>query len=267
MRREEGIDPSGARVVITGASSGIGAAAAPLFAAAGAEVHLVARRAERLAEVVAACEADGGVAHAHAVDVTDRAALFALAEQLEAEGGCDVAIANAGVMDLQPLLDQDWAPIQRQLDVNLCGVVHTLQAFGRGMRERGRGVLMPVSSILAVQALPRYAAYCASKAAVGALADALRMELAGTGVAVVHVLPGATATELHSHMSEGQVPETTRNATRVPPEQVARAMLDAVRRPRATVLCDGRARVLYWGKRLFPGLVGRAVARATRPKD
>jgi NADP-dependent 3-hydroxy acid dehydrogenase YdfG len=155
---------SDARVLVTGASSGIGAAAARAFAEAGARLHLVARRADLLAEVAEQCRQLGAPeAHAHALDVRDRAGVFALAEDLEARGGCDVAIANAGVMQLGPLLDMPFEDIARQIDVNLYGVVHVLQAFGRPMRARGAGVLMPVSSVVAVQTLPHYAAYCASK--------------------------------------------------------------------------------------------------------
>ncbi len=260
-----GLDPRGARVLLTGASSGIGAAAALAFARAGARLHLVARRRDRLAAVTDACRALGAEAHAHVLDVRDRPALFALADALEPTGGVDVAIANAGVMSLGPLLDLTWDELSPQLDVNLNGLIHTLQAFGRGMRARGRGVLMPVSSVLAVQSLPSYGPYCASKFGVQAVADALRWELRGTGVEVVHVLPGATATELHAHMDPARVPKTTRQAVRVPPEQVAACMVRAVRRPRANVLCDTRARLLWTGRRLVPWLVDAVVGRVTRP--
>jgi len=245
----------GASVVITGASSGIGAAAARAFASAGAQVHAVARRLDRLE---ALANEQPGITP-HALDVTDRDAVFALAEQVK----CDVAVANAGVMSLGSFLDMPWEAIERQMDVNFDGLVHTLQAFGRQMRDRDDGILMPVSSIVSVQALPSYAAYCASKYAVRALAEALRMELRGTGVHVVHVLPGATATELHSHMDPSQVPATTKNRKRVPPEQVARKMVAAARRPRPTVLCDAPARALYWAKRATPGLVEALVTRVT----
>ncbi len=249
-------DLESSSVLVTGASSGIGAATARAFARAGADVHAVGRRIERLD----ALALEHPSIRAHRVDVTDRAAVFALASEID----CDVAVANAGVMQLGSFLDMPWEDIERQMKVNFDGLVHTLQAFGRGMRERGDGVLVPVSSIVSIQAFPAYAAYCASKFAVRAVAEALTMELKGTGVSVVHVLPGATRTELHGHMDPAAIPEATRRRKRVPPEQVADAIVAAVRRPRATVLCDGPARMLYWGKRVAPGLVEAVVARATR---
>ena len=258
------MDVKGARIVITGASTGIGRAAAIAFAEAGGHIHLIARRTALLEKVADVCRASGVEAHVHTADVRDREAIMAIADEVEALGGADVAIANAGVMALRPFLDMDWADVERQINVNLYGVIHVMQAFGRHMRRRDRGVLMPVSSILAEQALPRYSVYCASKFGVRAVADALAMELRGTGVEVVHVLPGATDTELHSHMDPSDLPRTTREAKRVPPQQVARAMVKAVRRPRQNVLCDGRARLIYWGKRLVPGLVSALVKQATR---
>jgi short-subunit dehydrogenase len=256
------VELTGARVAITGASSGIGEAAALSFAAAGAHVHLAARRTERLVAVAEQCRALGVEATAHTVDVRDANAVDEWAAEVESIGACSVAIANAGVMWLGPLLDMPVDELRHQYDVNVHGVLNTLQAFGRPMRERGRGILMPVSSVLAVAALPRYAAYCGSKHAVRAMATSLRLELTGTGVDVVHVLPGATESEIHAHMDESRLPASTREATRVPASQVANAMVRAARHPKAEVLCDGQGRLLYWAMRLVPALVEAVLPRA-----
>ena len=248
----------GAHVAITGASSGIGEAAARAFAASGARVYAIARRAERLDALAAEVPGVEPVV----LDVTDRHAVFRFA----AGHRCDVAIANAGVMQLGPFLDMPWEDIERQLSVNLAGLIHTLQAFGRPMRERGDGVLMPVSSIVGVQALPFYSAYCATKFGVAGLARSLHMELRGSGVDVVHVLPGATATELHGHVDPAHIPPSTRRRKRVPAEHVARAMVAAARRPRPVVLCDRPARALYFARRVAPWLVDAVIGRATRPR-
>lgn len=250
--------------MITGASSGIGWAAALAFASVGAHVHLVARRNDRLASLVALCEEAGGSAQAHGLDVTQRDAIFELAKSLDDAGGCDVVIANAGVMTLSPLLEADIDEVRRQFDVNVFGVLNTLQAFGPGMVARGRGVLMPVSSVVSIQSLPHYGAYCGTKFAVRAMADALYMELRGTGVDVVHVLPGATESELHTHMAAGKLPRATRQAKRVPAAHVARAMLKAAHHPRRVVLCDWRARLLYWGQRWLPGTVDWVIGKVTK---
>ena len=252
------------RVLITGASSGIGRAAAFAFAKEGAELHLVARREEPLNKTAAACRDMGVEATAHVLDVRDRDGIFALADTLEERGGCDVAIANAGVMQLGPLLDMDFDDVERQFEVNVYGVIHVLQAFGRTMVKRGSGVLMPVSSVVSIQSLPKYGAYCGTKFGVRAIADALDMELRGTGVKVAHELPGATQSELHAHMDPDAMPKATRQAKRVPAEQVARVMVKAAKRPRPVVLCDWRARLLYWGQRLYPGLVHWTVKTITK---
>jgi len=254
----------GKRVLITGASSGIGRAAALAFAQEGCEVHLVARRLELLEDVAEQCQKLGSSAQVHALDVRKRDDIFALADTLEATGGCDIAIANAGVMQLGPLLEMEFSDVERQFEVNVYGVVHILQAFGRHMVRRGSGVLMPVSSIVSVQSLPKYGAYCATKFGVRAIADALEMELRGTGVKLAHVLPGATQSNLHAHMPPNDMPKATRQAKRVPAEQVARAMVKAAIRPRSVVLCDWRARLLYWGQRFVPGLVHWTIKQITK---
>jgi short-subunit dehydrogenase len=256
------VELTGARVAITGASSGIGEAAALAFAGAGAHVHLAARRTERLEAVAERCRALKVEATAHTVDVRDTDAVARWADEIETIGPCDVAIANAGVMWLGPLLDMPVDELRHQYDVNVHGVLNTLQAFGRPMRERGRGVLMPVSSVLSVANLPRYAAYCGSKHAVRAMAKSLRLELMGTGVDVVHVLPGATESEIHAHMHPARLPESTKDAKRVPASQVAEAMVRGAQRPRAEVLCDAQARLLYWASRLAPALVDAVLPRA-----
>ncbi len=245
----------GAHVAITGASSGIGEAAAIAFAQAGANVHLAARRIERLEALAHTCRDLGVSAWADPLDVRDHAAVLAWAERVEARGPCGLAIANAGVMWLGPLLDMPHEEVRHQYEVNLHGVVSTLQAFGRPMRARGHGILMPVSSVLAVASLPNYAAYCGTKHALRATVTSMRQELAGSGVDLVHVLPGATESEIHAHMPQERVPERTRNARRVPASQVAEMMVKAARRPKAEVLCDSQGRTLYWATRIVPSLV------------
>ena len=251
-------------MAITGASSGIGEAAAVAFASQGAQVFVAARREGRLEALAQRCRDAGGAAHVTRLDVRDHQAVHRWASDIEALGGCDIAIANAGVMWLGPLLDMPVEEIEHQYAVNVHGLINTLQAFGQGMRRRGSGILMPVSSVLAVASVAHYGAYCGTKHAVRAMVACLRQELSGSGVDVVHVLPGATESEIHSHMATERVPAQTRQARRVPAAQVADAMVQAAKRPRAEVLCDSQGKFLYWATRISPPLVDALLPAAMK---
>jgi short-subunit dehydrogenase len=183
------------RVIVTGASSGIGAALARHYAAAGATLGLMARRKpelERLAaEFSTPCEI-------YPLDVRDAVALAAAARHFTAQHGCpDVVIANAGV-SLGTLTDhaEDLAAFQDVLDINVMGMVKVFQPFISCMRERGSGALAGIASVAGYRGLPGAAAYSASKAAAIAYLESLRVELRASGVKVVTVCPGYIATPM-----------------------------------------------------------------------
>ncbi len=166
------------RVVITGASSGIGEALARHYLAQGAELGLVSRRPPA---------ADLAGKH-YAVDVTDAAGL----QQAAADFGTpDLVIANAGVgvgTHGDDLADID--KLRRVLDINVTGLAATLAAFAPGMRRAGRGTLAGIASVAGFRGLAGNGAYCASKAAAITWMESLRAELHGSGVSVVCVCPG-----------------------------------------------------------------------------
>ena len=185
----------GARVVITGAGSGIGQASALRFARLGSEVIAVDIDGERAQATAAACEELGADAHAYVCDVADPDAVDALAGGIETDlGAVDALVNNAGVGVAGPFLDArpaDWEWIR---GVNLDGVAHGCQAFGPGMVERGRGQIVNVASGAAYIPNRHMAAYCATKAAVLMLSQCLRADLAPARGRRLGGLPRASST-------------------------------------------------------------------------
>jgi short-subunit dehydrogenase len=245
------------KVFITGASSGIGAALAREYARRGAQLGLFARRADALA----ALAADLGTASAvYPGDVRDRPALAAAAADFIARYGApDAVIANAGI-SRGTLSDhaEDNATFEAIMDTNVLGVLYTFQPFLPAMRNARAGTLVGIASIAGFRGLPGAGAYSASKAAVIRYLESLRVELRGSGVAVVTVCPGYVAT-----------PMTERNPYRMPfllpADKAARLIVRAIaRRKRFYVL----PWPMGWLGRLFSAvprpLYDRVFARAKR---
>ena len=183
--------------VITGASSGIGRALAVALAARGARVGVTARREDRLAALVAAVRAAGGTIEAAACDAGDRAATLAairgLADQL---GPVDLLVANAGIAVSAGDDPIGTVGLEQMVRVNLLGVAYAFEAVAGAMIARQAGHLIAVSSMAAYKGLPGSAGYCATKAAVNAYCEGLRIDLRGSGVAVTCVCPGFVMTEM-----------------------------------------------------------------------
>ncbi|MET8080205.1 SDR family oxidoreductase [Streptomyces sp. NPDC005303] len=197
---------AGRTAVVTGAASGIGEAVAVLLAAQGARVALLARRGERLAEVVGKIRAGGGQALAVVADVTDEASVAAAVESVHAAyGAVDLVVNNAGVMLPNPIVDARIDEWQRMIDTNVTGVLRVIGAFAQDLNEaaaQGRSAdLVNVSSIGAhVTGFTNYAVYGATKAAVTHLSALLRSEFGPRGVRVTNIEPGLTESELATHI-------------------------------------------------------------------
>jgi NAD(P)-dependent dehydrogenase (short-subunit alcohol dehydrogenase family) len=175
--------------LITGCSSGIGRALADVFKAAGFEVWATARKPQD----VAALDAAGFTAVQ--LDVNDAIALETLGERInEQHGGLDLLINNAGYGAMGPLLDGGVPAMQRQFETNVFAIVGVTRALFPVLR-RAKGLVVNIGSVSGILVTPFAGAYCASKAAVHALSDALRMELAPFGVRVMEVQPGAIASD------------------------------------------------------------------------
>jgi short-subunit dehydrogenase len=193
-------------VFITGASSGIGRALAIELGRRGATVGLLARRADALREIASEVEAAGGRALALPADVKDPKAVRAAADQLrEKFGWVDVLVANAGIAGTTDARDLQPDEVANVINVNVLGAVNSVTAVLPEMVERKRGQLVVISSLAAYRGLPKSAAYCASKAAVSAFFESLRVDLKDSGVDVSIIHPGFIKTPLTAGR-EAQMP-------------------------------------------------------------
>jgi short-subunit dehydrogenase len=233
----------GTRALVTGASRGIGRALAEALAARGATVGLAARSTAELEALAAALP---GTHHVlGGVDVADRAAVeAAVARFAAAAGGLDLVVANAGITHYQPVAEQPVERVEAMTRVNWLGTVHTIGAALPHLLRAGRGHVVVISSGAGLRAFPGAAAYGATKAAQRAYAEALRHELAGTGVSVTTVFPGEIATHLHDHERETMPAWYRGGPDAVPAATLARVVLDAVEADRRQVFHPPLVRLL-----------------------
>jgi short-subunit dehydrogenase len=191
------VEIDGAKIMVTGASSGIGAALAPLLAERGATVGLVARRADRLAAVLAACQVHRPASRMWVADLGDTDAAEALAVRAWDEmGGIDVLVNNAAVPRRRRVTDLTVDEVRDTMAVNFEAPVRMSLALLPRMLERDRGMVVNVSSFGGRAGILGEAAYCASKFALAGWSEAMQLDLWDTGVDVRLVLPGAIDTEI-----------------------------------------------------------------------
>ena len=184
-------------VLLTGASSGIGAALAPLLAERGATLAITGRRSDRLAGVLDACREHQPACRAYAIDLSDVAATDALPARVEAElGPVDILINNAGAPMRRRIQDLTLPEVQATMAVNFESPVRLTMALVPGMLERDSGTIVNVSSFGGRAGIPAEAAYCASKFALCGWSESLAMDLWHTGVDVRLILPGAVDTDI-----------------------------------------------------------------------
>ena len=250
----------GQGVIITGASRGIGRAMAAGFAARGCRLGLVARSGSELEQVASSLAGDGH--EALPADVGDAQALTAAVERF---GDCHVAVANAGIADYGPFRSMSLDLVERMTRINWLGTVHTVGAVLPAMVERAAGSLVVVSSGAGYRAFPEAAVYGATKAAQRAFAEALRHELAATGVSVTIVYPGEISTHLHAHERD-RMPAWYRADDAADPRELARRVVAAVERGRRTVHYPPAVRALGTAHGISPRL-GDAVLRALRGRS
>jgi short-subunit dehydrogenase len=232
------------RVVITGASSGIGRALAHEYAKRGAALALIARRGDLLARIAGSLPVRS---YTYTADVRDARALAGIAEDFIGRVGCpDVVIANAGVsagtLTGNP---QDNQVFEEIMAINVTGMMLTFQPFIEPMKARKHGTLAGIASIAGFRGLPGAAAYSASKAAAISYLESLRVELRGSGVSVVTICPGYIAT-----------PMTDSNPYRMPflidVDVAARKIAGAIARRRRLYVLPWQMAVVGWFMRRLP---------------
>lgn len=218
-------------VLVTGASSGIGRETALAFAAAGANVVLVARRPKALAAVATQARKSGVQALAAAADVTKPAAVTAVFQKaIKRFGSVDIVVNNAGVLIPAEVATMKDADLHSMLDVNLFGALHVMQDAVKAMRKQGRGHIVNVASLAGRRGLSPLGGYCASKFALIGLTEALRTELVGERIHVSMVLPGVVDTPMAAAISQdtehgGYWPQ----ALNMPPSWVVWSIFLAIR--------------------------------------
>ena len=240
--------------IITGASSGIGAATARAFGRAGMQVALFARRVDRLEQVAAEVCASGGQAIAVPGDVRDRASIANLIERTIAEySRIDVLFNNAGLGRLGWLETLDPADVRLQIDVNLLGAIDAAQLALPHMIRQRAGHIINMASLAGLIGTPTYTVYAATKFALVGFGEALRREVAPWGIHVSGVYPGGVESEWGDHVGyRRRSGVTTPRRLRLSPEDVARAVVALVKRPRREVILPPFARILAWFNRIAP---------------
>jgi NAD(P)-dependent dehydrogenase (short-subunit alcohol dehydrogenase family) len=205
---------SAVKVLVTGASRGLGRSIAVAFAAEGAHVIGTGRDLTELEQTAARCHALPGAFVARELDVRDTARV----EEVVGEAGLlDVCVANAGISQLHSFLDTNVEDLRRILEVNVVGAFAVMRAAARAMVAAGEGRIVPIASVLAIKGYPEVGAYNASKHALLGLARTMALELQGTGVHVTTVFPGPVRTEI--------LPDVDPAVSRMEPDDVARAIV------------------------------------------
>lgn len=256
-------------VIITGASSGFGAAAARLFSKEGCKVVLAARRLERLEELAEEIRAAGGEALPVSTDVTKHDQIQAMVQStLDEYGRIDVLFNNAGFgrLDWFETLDP-YQDIQAQINVNLLGVVWTARAVLPHMYEQGSGQIINMASIGGWAAPPLYTVYSAAKFGVRGFSEALRRESIPLGVEVSTVYPGGSSTEFQKHVGDNEAKKrfTSPQWLKVSPEEVARGVVGLVKRPRRSLFLPWIMQLSVFFNSHFPGISDTIQARMFAP--
>jgi NADP-dependent 3-hydroxy acid dehydrogenase YdfG len=222
-------------VVVTGASSGLGEAAARHLSKKGATVVLAARRAERIRKLADELTAGSGKALAVATDVSDREQVQRLVDTaVQTYGRIDVLLNNAGLMPLAPLERLKVDEWDQMIDVNLKGTLYGIAAALPHMQRQKSGQIINVSSVYGHVVGPGAAVYCATKFAVRALSEGLRQEVKPYNIRTTVISPGAVATELLDHISEKDVAKNVREHVgqiAIPADSFARMVAFAIEQP------------------------------------
>jgi short-subunit dehydrogenase len=244
--------------VVTGASSGIGEATARELALRGASVVLASRAVDRLEALRRKISASGGVALAVETDVSDRGSVEAMVGRTVGElGSLDVLVNNAGLGLSGKIAEVRTEDVRHVFEVNTIGSLNCIQSALVHMERGGR--IINISSVVGRRSIPKVGAYCASKAALGALSDALRVEVADMGISVTSVYPGTTRTSFRENSRRTRDEKRGWRPKGVTPERVAQRIADAAEKGPRDVYVTIPDRLFVAGVTLLPGLTDRVL--------
>jgi short-subunit dehydrogenase len=255
----------GARILITGASQGIGRAMALEAARRGAKVLAAARNEDLLAELVAEGKEKGWTIHTVRADVTDPAGRLAMVEAAQRLlGGLDVLVNNAGIGATGHFADSGPERMRQIFEVNFFGLTETTRVCLPLLKEGTNPAILNISSVAGRRGLPARSDYSASKFAVQGFSEALRSELAKDGIDVLLVNPGLTQTNFSKNMIEQKAKMQLDHLRGMTSEQVANLTLDALARGSNEVTFTLQGRLLLLVNRFFPWFVDRMTRRKVR---
>jgi short-subunit dehydrogenase len=241
-------------VLLTGASGGIGRCLTRELVRHGARLALAGRNEAELSELAQRVNADGGVAVALPIDLSEPSSDAALVERAEAALGCiDVLVNNAGLSSFGPFYAEDDAAIRRIIDVNLTAPMLLVRAALPGMLRRRLGHIVNIGSAFGSIAFPDFAAYSTTKFALRGFSEALRRELAGSGVRITYVAPRTTDTTMNTQAVRAFVARTGAAMDR--PETVAQLITNAIEQDRSEVYIGWPERLLVRVNGVVPRLV------------
>jgi short-subunit dehydrogenase len=259
-------NPSGKLGVVTGASSGIGRHLCLRLAAAGCTVIAVARRMERLQalrdEVDSIAGERRGELHPLVGDITEQAVRTRVADTVDAlGGGLDLLINNAGVGGIGPFESASEQRLRRIMEVNFFAPVELTRSLLPRLRASGDAVICNIGSVLGHRAVPDKSEYCASKFALHGWSDALRGELAGSGITVTLVSPSTTRSEFFDSLVETDSETRSKSVGSWSPDRVAAATLQAIRKRRGEVILSSGGKLLVYADRVCPPLMNWALKK------
>lgn len=251
---------TGKTAVITGAGAGIGRALALELARDGARLALSGRNLDNVAETAALCEKQGAAARAYRLDVSDRAAVYAHAEEVVRDfGTVNLVINNAGVSLTANIEDVSWEDLEWIFNINFWGTAHGTKAFLPHVIASGDGHIANVSSMFGLVACPSQAGYSSSKYAMHAFTDALRQEMiiAGHRVGVSSIHPGMIKTEIawkaraSANRDRDALAANFDSLAKTTPENCAHVILEGIRKNKPLVLIGTDAKAMNWMRRLL----------------
>jgi short-subunit dehydrogenase len=256
---------AGSRILITGASQGIGKALAEAAAARGAKVLVCARQIDLLQGLAQQIRAKGGIIEVIQADITsprDRQEMVATAEQ--AFGGLDILVNNAGIGATGHFADCGPERLRQLMEVNFFGVTETTRAFLPMLKKGNKPAIVNISSIAGKRGIPARSEYSASKFAVQGFSEALRAELAKDGIDVLVVCPGLTQTNFSQNMIEQKALVQLDHMRGMSAEDVAAHTLNAIEKGYNEICLTFKGKMLVLVSRFFPWIADFVVKRKVR---